>query len=514
MNMPEDPTSLPFREDGRPIPPVEGAWSQMEKKLDISMPPADIQHALRPWYGRFGVWAGTAAAAIVAIVLTTMLVNVPAPTAPGSPPRETPKLTNAPNTPKVPTQDQASGSNQAPSANQAPNENQPSGKDQASSGNQAPSRDQAPSGSQPAGRDLAITNRPNNAPSNSDRSSNTHSHNSHSHSIRPRDEQIATSSQPGSVVLSNSATRSIVPGSVATDRTQPAPGNAAKDRPTAKIQHNLTPAARAPLGPNLTTPIKAADSLISLAAAKHSKGPIVLTGSRSNSRYRHIPKFSAGIAFKQYLPLPGQQFNDYNSDGSKAVYSDYIPAVFVRAAINDRSYLQASFGYHSPQYTRHMILDNENLGNSTVPGYVAYLEFNQDALKKLFYNELDLTYHYQIADRWRIGAGIQYAMLSGGAIESQTILKPANAALTDTVYSTQLYSMKNHTAWYEFAHTKAEWRGVLDIEYCLTQWTLGLRYQQAVQSLYFVPSLSPGQTITNGALSIRASYALWERKRR
>jgi hypothetical protein len=176
--------------------------------------------------------------------------------------------------------------------------------------------------------------------------------------------------------------------------------------------------------------------------------------------------------------------------------------------------VQASFGYHSPQYTRHMILDNENLGNSTVPGYVAYLEFNQDALKKLFYNELDLTYHYQIADRWRIGAGIQYAILSGGAIESQTILKPANAALSDTVYSTQLYSMKNHTAWYEFAQTKAEWRGVLDIEYCWTQWMLGLRYQQAVQSLYFLPRLSPGESLTNGALSIRASYALWERKRR
>ena len=60
MNMPEDPTSLPFGEDGRPIPPVEGAWSQMEKKLDISLPPTGIQPALRPWYGRFGVWAGTA----------------------------------------------------------------------------------------------------------------------------------------------------------------------------------------------------------------------------------------------------------------------------------------------------------------------------------------------------------------------------------------------------------------------------------------------------------------------
>lgn len=501
MNMPEDPTSIPFREDGRPIPPVEGAWSQMEKKLDITLPTAGIQNTLRPWYGRLGVWAAAgAAAAAAAVVITVMIGNVkehakkvapeitarsatPAPAKSTVSDHRSDHRIAAPNqqipTPKAPGKDQASRETQATGKDQALAEDQPSSNNQPSA---APTH-------------LGISPHLRNSQPGVTRSSVTHSRNNQP----PADHQIAASSRilsPGSVVPGNTATSNTAPVSVT------------------KLPHNLTPTPRAPLGPNLTTPVKAADSLLSLAAAKRSKGTVTLAGSRSSSRYRQIPRLSAGFTFKQYLPLPNQQFNDYNTDGSRAVYSDYVPAVFVRAAINHQSYLQASFGFHSPQYTRHMTLDNENLGNSTVPGYVAYLEFNQDALKKLFYNELDLTYHYQIADRWRLGAGIQYAFLSGGAIESQTILQPANPALKDTVYATQLYSMKHHTSWYEFAHTKTEWRGILEIEYCWTQWVVGLRYQQAIQSLYFIPSLSPGQSITNGALSIRASYALWERKRR
>lgn len=536
MNMPEDPTSIPFREDGRPIPPVEGAWSQMEKKLDITLPTAGIQNTLRPWYGRLGVWAAAgAAAAAAAVVITVMIGNVKEHAKKVAPEITARSATPAPGKDQASRETQASAGDQSLSKDQPSSNNQPSAEDQPSSKDRASSQNQSSAAPTPPGTSThSSNNRPGNSQPNVTHSNVTHSSNSQPPTNQPapnhnRDHQIAASSRilspgsvvPGNIIQGNTATSNAAPGNTVSSNTTTSntiPSNTAKSNTVpvsiTKLPHNLTPTPRAPLGPNLTTPVKAADSLLSLAAAKHSKGTVTLAGSRSSSPYRQIPRLSAGFTFKQYLPLPNQQFNDYNTDGSRAVYSDYVPAVFVRAAINHQSYLQASFGFHSPQYTRHMTLDNENLGNSTVPGYVAYLEFNQDALKKLFYNELDLTYHYQIADRWRLGAGIQYAFLSGGAIESQTILQPANPALKDTVYATQLYSMKHHTSWYEFAHTKTEWRGILEIEYCWTQWVVGLRYQQAIQSLYFIPSLSPGQSITNGALSIRASYALWERKRR
>jgi hypothetical protein len=95
---------------------------------------------------------------------------------------------------------------------------------------------------------------------------------------------------------------------------------------------------------------------------------------------------------------------------------------------------------------------------------------------------------------------------------SQTILKPADPALRDTVYATQLLGIRYPSGWYSLAHAKTEWRGVVEIEYCWERWMLGLRYQQAVQRFYFISNTSAGQTITNGAVSIRASYALWERK--
>ena len=494
MNMPEDPTSIPFRESGRPIPPVESAWSQMEKKLDISMPATVTRIVLRPWYGRPGAWTGIGAAAVALVVVAVLVFNANKHTKDVNPETQAHSTANPRPIGPLPGEDQASDKNQSSDKNRPFSKNQPSNKDQSSnktrsSGENAPTRDISLTprrGPADAGRPAyTATGKPGSG-------KRTHAPGlpGRTDSNRPNDEDAT----PPQTIPQNG---------IMADRRQPLS--------VAVAHHNLTPASRVSMGPKLTIPVKAADSLVRLAAAKHTKGPIVLTATRSNARYRYIPRVSAGITLRQYLPLPGQVYNDYNSNGTRGVYSDYVPAVFLRAAINRVSYLQAGFGFHSPQYTRDMVIDNESLRNSNVPGYAAYLEFERNSLKKLFYNELDLTYHYQVADRWRLGAGIQFAFLSGGTVESQTILQPANPALTDTVYATRAIALKYPSGYYALTSRKSEWRGILDIEYCWTRWMLGLRYQQSLQSFSFVTSVSPGQTITNGALTIRASYALWAR---
>ncbi len=539
--MPEDPTSLPFREGGRPIPPVEGAWSQMEKKLEIRMPAAgagdgsgaDVagrvgapmgsdagsasgftggEVVLRPWYGRIGVWARIGAAAVVAVVVMRLAFN-----AGGHANIEKPEVGG-------PTAAVASGGERTGGKVQATRQ-EVGGKGPATGQEQATGEKRTGGGDRAGGKDSVA-------------GSGVAGHGAADEGAGSR---VAGGWMPGGGSAGGRSNGGAVHGGQAAGGRvvvgQLAGGTAAGGRSNGGTEYGgraaggqsnggQVAAVRVPgkvvaggtvalvfMGPRLTIPVKAADSLLRLAAAKHLKGTVVLGGSRSSSRYRRIPRFSAGITFKQYLPLPNQQFNNYNTDGERYVYSDYVPAVFLRAAINHQSYLQASVGFHSPQYARQMIIDNENLRNSSVPGYAAYLEFDRISLKKLFYNELELTYHYEIADRWRVGAGIQYALFSGGTVVTQTILQPANAALADTIYSTRMEGIKHQTSLYGLADKKAEWRGIVEIEYCWTRWMLGMRYQQAVQSFGF-SHLSGGQTTTNGALSFRASYALWERTRR
>ena len=283
---------------------------------------------------------------------------------------------------------------------------------------------------------------------------------------------------------------------------------------TASTERRFNSMVRVATGGELDVPVRAADSLLRVAALKHNKSAVAAsTGRRSGTRASFWSKLSGGFIFKQYLPLPGQQYNDYNTDGENYVYSDYVPAVFLRAGINKRSYLQGSFGFHSPQYSKSMFITQESyLNANTLSPYNGYLAHDVITLKKLFYNELDLVYHYRIADRWWLGAGVQYAFLGGGVATSQTTLRPPASTSGDTVVTSEILSIKHQTSLYEWVQDKTEWRGVVDIDYAWDRWSIGMRYQQAVRNFSF--SVAGSDATMNCSLNIQASYALWRAKRR
>lgn len=559
MNRPEDPTSIPSQGGGRPAPPVDDAWAQMKRKLDVNMPSSSASSSasadsgaagasgsgsagtvggapgaadptggpivMKPWYSPFGGWvaAGVAAVVVVAGLLlfighghtkienvSTGRAGVGKSTDGGSSVGRGASADGGSSSDGGPSSDGASSSDGGTSSVARVTDSSRSAGD---AGSAVGGSSATAGSSSDANTGNSSVHRAENSPVHVDAHSSARragasstgiarsgsfsgtnnrrtAQNSHSRHRRPSGG--ASAERPGGVAeeqRAETANRENVAGS-------------------AVANHQLTRQTKAVTTQRLLTPLRAPDSLLRVAAAKRPKNTIAIGNPRSPA----FRKFSAGFTLRQYLPVPGQDFNDYNTDGERYVYSDYVPAIFVRAAITDRSYLQAEFGYHSPQYTRNIEALETNNGASTVPGYAAYLEYEKSTVKKLFYNEFDLTYHYRFGERWWLGAGVQYAILTGGAIADQIILKPSNAALPDVNYSTTVYSMRGHTAFYDAAREKGEWRGVLDVEYAWDRWMLGIRYQQSFDIFYFYITGSPGYT-TNSGISIRASYTLWRTRK-
>jgi hypothetical protein len=528
MNMPEDPRSVLLREGEQPMPPVEGAWSRMEKKLDMSIAPnratpakATLRHFI----------IGTAAAAAVGVFFLTNIVL----TTKKHPASSTSKNHPISSTAKSQTPLSTAKSHPLPSDNAGSPSAIPDNATDPSKQDAGPSP-----GATPRHTDPAVTTNPTILPpahpGKADKYSNvpggdsatalaTGKHSSATGAPNRGFRPSQLHSQPSGT--SSSRNSALHPhGITAHDDSpltthnactpvgiQPSPDQAPVA--AARPYHILSSGSLETIRPMLPIRLTTADPLVRVAATKHLKGGPTIRKHRSPAQYPQIPRFSAGITLKQYLPLSGQQFNDYWTDGRKYILSDYIPAVFIRAALSKRSYLQASVGLLSPQYTQHMMIDSVRVGTSTVPGYAAYLQYEDHSLKKLFYNELALTYHYQIAPRWRAGVGVQVAFLAGGTVEDQTILRPTNPALADTLFASRTIGLGNRSYWQGEPDSRTDWRGVVEMEYCTGRWTFGLRYQQTFRAFYFDDAIpSYGQTTTNNSLSIRASYALWESNRR
>ena len=59
--------------------------------------------------------------------------------------------------------------------------------------------------------------------------------------------------------------------------------------------------------------------------------------------------FSAGLGLLQQIPLAGQTFTPYSSQGRKASLADYLPSVYLRLEKEKKWFLQGEFRYGAPQ---------------------------------------------------------------------------------------------------------------------------------------------------------------------
>jgi hypothetical protein len=215
--------------------------------------------------------------------------------------------------------------------------------------------------------------------------------------------------------------------------------------------------------------------------------------------------FSAGIGLQQQLPVGGQQFVPYNSQGRKGTLGDYIPSVYLRMAREGKWFLQSAFRYGAPQYNRETVF-RQQVVNDT--GQAPRFRLTTSSiLKKTYYHQLPLTFNYVVLPNWSVGAGIQLNKFSSAIYEEQ-VLYHDNTTQQDTMKNKTIRTLKRDTAF-----KKLYFQGVFETQYQRKRFSFGARYTFGLQS-YLRFTLPGGnlQEEKNSALQAFLRYRLWKAK--
>lgn len=262
------------------------------------------------------------------------------------------------------------------------------------------------------------------------------------------------------------------------DKQRPAP-QSAKD----SMQPAFNPAA-APVD-STTTPTPA-DS------AQTTPGPKE-KGKRKSS-------IAVGIALQQQLPLNGEKTTPYSYLGRKGSLADYIPSLYLRWHRDPQWFLQTGFRYGAPQYTREFVYNQEYVKDSMgmVRSTTSY------RLKKTYYHQLPLSFHYRVTPRWSVGLGGIYNRFYGAVSEKEVRARTA-PTVADSLISKGLVTDKSDSLF-----RRSGFQVLLETQYRWKRFSLGARWTQGVQPyIEYTDPAGQKKKEKNHALNLFLRYELW-----
>jgi hypothetical protein len=232
-------------------------------------------------------------------------------------------------------------------------------------------------------------------------------------------------------------------------------------------------------------------------------------GKTKDSSNKKAIEWSAGIGLQQQLPIAGQKWTPYNSQGRKGTLADYIPSVYLRLTRPQKWFVQAEFRYGAPQYNKELEYKQTTVSDTGSAPRFYYR--NSSTLKKTYYHQLPVVFHYYIRPGWSVGAGIQWNSFYGAVAESE-LLYHNNILGTDTVFSKVIQPVKKDTA-SEFK--KSFMQGVVETQYKWKRFSFGARYTFGLQP--YIEFALPGAAVQKekmNSLQLFIRFELWRQKRK
>ncbi len=238
---------------------------------------------------------------------------------------------------------------------------------------------------------------------------------------------------------------------------------------------------------------------------KNLKNRVVGTGENKN--------FVIGLTFPLAFPLSDQRVLAYNFNARANTLSDYLPAPNFQYHFSQKSYLQAELQFASPQYIEPALLSVKHyeLGPGNYYRFVTSSVF----ARKLYYFNLPLELHYSPFKNFYLGSGLQFSSLMSGVGYSEE--KGASAMgpnARDSVIRQSYFKFKNDTL--SGRLNGNEVRVLLDANYYWKKFTVGFRYNQAVNSYINlqVNNNLPPYSERNKTLQFYLRYNIWENRRK
>jgi hypothetical protein len=217
---------------------------------------------------------------------------------------------------------------------------------------------------------------------------------------------------------------------------------------------------------------------------------------------------AVGLSFGQPFPL-GQESSSSSGGSGSFSLSDYVPELYLRAYAGRWS-AEAAFGFHSPQYTTPQVVDSTG-GDTLIISGQYYTHYNMHKVEKLYYTDFPFTLRYRVTSGLWLGAGFQYSRLWGGIGQAMQVYKPFNIGIPDSVSQTGSAVFRQNAAGYGLL-ARTSWRVLAEADYKWRGFTLELRYGQALNS--YLPKLPDGSrgNNKNNSLTLRLAIDLWRHR--
>jgi hypothetical protein len=238
---------------------------------------------------------------------------------------------------------------------------------------------------------------------------------------------------------------------------------------------------------------------------KALRNRVVGTGENKN--------FVVGLTFPLAFPLSDQRVVAYNVNARANTISDYLPAPNIQYHFSQKSYLQAEVQFASPQYIEPALLAMKRyeLGPGNYYRFVTSSVF----ARKLYYFNLPLELHYSPFKNFYLGSGLQFSsLMSGVGYSEEKGYNTMGPNARDSVIRQSYFKFKNDTL--SGRLNGNEVRVLLDANYYWKKFTVGLRYNQAVNSYINlqINNNLPPYSERNKTLQFYLRYNIWENRKK
>ncbi len=241
--------------------------------------------------------------------------------------------------------------------------------------------------------------------------------------------------------------------------------------------------------------------------AANTENSIASTKKRTPPSYY----FGASLGTQQQIPINGASSNSFNYYGRENIIAEYIPSPIVRLYKKDKWFVQAEFKYGAPQYNKEFNFVN-NVKSDTGFGTNNTTTSTNFILKKSFYHQLPLSFHYNLSPNLSIGAGVVINKFFG-AIAEKTVKQRSFFGGTDSTLFKGIIGKKDVP---DSNFTKVSYQTILESQYRWKRYMLGLKYTIGLTPYISYTDSQTGikNTKYHQNFNVFFRYELWNTKKR
>ena len=219
---------------------------------------------------------------------------------------------------------------------------------------------------------------------------------------------------------------------------------------------------------------------------------------------------STGLSILQQLPLNGAKANSLDYLGRNNNIKEYLPAPYVRITKENKFYLQGEFRYGAPQNNKPFVYSY--LKNPDTPNPSGIFKSDTSyTLRRSFYHQVPISFHFYITPKLSIGTGIVYNKFYGVIAEQEFTQR--RQGRPDTSLGKFILPITKSP---DSAFTKTFYEVLFEAQYKIKKFEIGARYAFGLDPyiVFINPVTKLEEKKYNQNFNFYIRYELWNSKKK